>query len=86
MKLTKYFIIAITTVLAKDNSDWANPIDRTDYPNMDIGHYQLLEGKGNCHKCVSLSKKSMFATKNPDCRAILFKSAPEGNRNMVEMA
>ena len=28
----------------------------------------------------------MFATKNPVCRAIPFKGAPEGNRNMVEMA
>ena len=22
--------------------DWANPIDRIDYPNLDIGHYPLV--------------------------------------------
>ena len=79
------FIFFITS-LAFCQDDWASPLDRTDYPNMDIGHYQLIAGKGNCHKCVSLSKKSLYASKNPDCRAIPFERAPMGKKNIVSMA
>jgi hypothetical protein len=80
------YISLIAIVISRDDSDWASPIDRTDYPNVDIGHYQLLDGLGNCHKCVSLSNKSLFAVSNPDCRAVLFEGAPSGGKNMVEMA
>ena len=47
---------------------------------------EQLEGKGNCHKCVKLSGKSLYAAKNPDCRAVPFKGAPIGNKNIVKMA
>ena len=80
---TVYFLI--TNLKAADN-DWADPMDRWDLPNLDIGYYQLLEGKGNCHKCISLSGKSMYASENPDCRAVLFEGAPRGKKNMVPMA
>ena len=71
---------------AQDTNDWSDPKDRTDYPNLDIGHYQLLAGKGNCMKCVSLSRKSLYASENPDCRAVAFKGAPMGKTNIVERA
>ena len=66
--------------------NWATPDDKLDYPNLDIGHYQVLEGVGNCHKCLSLSRKSMYANFNPDCRAVAFEGAPLGSKNLVPMA
>jgi hypothetical protein len=41
---------------------------------------------GHCHKCLSLSRKSIYAIENPDCRAVPFKDAPRGKKNLVEMA
>ena len=38
-KMKRLITMALGVIFAKDDSDWANPIDRTDYPNMDIGHY-----------------------------------------------
>ena len=37
MKNLLLFLIILTLVSCQQ--DWANPLDRTDYPNMDIGHY-----------------------------------------------
>jgi hypothetical protein len=66
--------------------DWAMPKDTIDFPNLDIGHYPLIEGAGNCHRCLSLSRKSLYATEDPDCRVLLFENAPRGDKNIVKMA
>ena len=74
------------TSVVQAQADWADPIDSVEYPNLDIGHYPVHEGKGNCHRCVSLTRKTMYAFKNPDCRVIPFPDSPLGAKNMVEMA
>lgn len=65
---------------------WAAPGFPTDYPVLDVGHYPEIEGHGNCMKCLSLSKKSLYALGDPDCRVVPFKDAPIGKKNLVQMA
>lgn len=74
----KWLVVVVLSVVVRTQSDWADPDDRIDYPNFDIGHYPLVKGKGNCHKCLSLSKKSMYAIEDPDCRMVPFENAPRG--------
>lgn len=74
------------SVVVRAQHDWADPIDRIDYPQLDIGYYPVIEGQGNCHKCLAYTKKSIFAQNNPDCRVILFEGMPPSKKNMVKMA
>ena len=48
------------------------PSDNSDFPNLDIGYYPVQLGLGNCHKCISLTKKTIYAFQDPVCKVVLF--------------
>ena len=73
-------------VATSTSNEWTRPKVDDVFPNLDIGYYQLTKGAGNCHKCISLSSKSIFGNYNPDCRAVLAEGADVGNVNLVPMA
>ena len=86
IKLFSLFFVSTQATPPKAHNLWADPKYPTDYPILDIGHYPLTEGQGNCMRCLSLSKKSLYAISDPDCRLLPFKGAPLGTKNIVPMA
>ena len=82
----KIVVLCLIMLAVSCQADWADPEDKLDYPQLDIGYYPLIEGAGNCHKCIAATKKSMYASKDPDCRAILFEGMTPGRKNLVKMA
>lgn len=78
--------MVMLAVRAESHNLWADPSYPLDYPILDIGYYPMEKGHGNCYRCLSLSKKSLFAISDPDCRKVPFKDAPLGQSNVVKMA
>ena len=65
----------MTNQIVFAQEDWADPNDGVEYPILDIGYYPYVEGQGNCHTCLHISRKSLYATENPDCRVVPFANS-----------